>query len=164
MKDKHAEVALLLAEVRQSQEAQRHLQLYFDAYLDKRPLHASMRSVEQAIVVSDLLVNYYTCTETILFRISQFFENSLSKEKWHQHLLEKMVLEIPGYRPRVLSDESYRSLRELLKFRHFKRYYFSIDYSWDKLDYLIIEYRKLSQCSLKKDFDGFEIFLKSLLE
>jgi hypothetical protein len=33
----------------------------------------------------------------------------------------------------VLSDESHRLLTELMRFRHFKRYYLELDYDREKL-------------------------------
>lgn len=47
-----------------------------------------------------------------------------------------MVLEIEGIRPRVISDDTRDALRELMRFRHFKRYYLEFDYDWDKLVFL----------------------------
>ncbi len=91
-----------------------------------------------ALIVAQVLENYYTCLETLFLRISQYFENSLLKNKWHSDLLDKMILDIEGIRPSVLSSKTYKNLRELMRFRHFKRYYFELDYDWKKLDYLIV--------------------------
>jgi hypothetical protein len=89
------------------------------------------------IVVAHILENCYTAIETALLRISQGFENSLNPERWHADLLDKMLLEMKGIRPRVLSDESHRLLTELMRFRHFKRYYLELDYDWEKLRFLL---------------------------
>ena len=43
-----------------------------------------------ALIVAQVLENYYTCLETLFLRISQYFENSLLKNKWHSDLLDKM--------------------------------------------------------------------------
>ena len=91
-----------------------------------------------ALIVAQVLENYYTCLETLFLRISQYFENSLLKNKWHSDLLDKMILDIEGIRPAVVSSKTYKNLRELMRFRHFKRYYFELDYDWKKLDYLIV--------------------------
>jgi hypothetical protein len=91
-----------------------------------------------ALIVAQILENYYTCLETLFLRISQYFENSLLKNKWHSDLLDKMILDIEGIRPPVVSSKTYKNLRELMRFRHFKRYYFELDYDWKKLDYLIV--------------------------
>jgi len=96
----------------------------------------------ERIVIAQILENSYTAIETALLRLAQEFDNSLSPEKWHTELLDKMLLEKKGIRPRVLSDESHRLLTELMRFRHFKRYYLELDYDWEKLRYLLSVYRR----------------------
>lgn len=117
--------------------------------------------MDQAIVIPDLICSYYTCLETIFLRISQLFENALSSEKWHQDLLHKMTLQVEGVRNSVISDESYHVLTELLRFRHFKRYYFELEYDWDKLDFIQKKFHQVN-VTVKKDLDQFLIFLDRL--
>jgi hypothetical protein len=88
-------------------------------------------------VVAQVLDNTYTAIETALLRISQGFDNTPSHDRWHADLLDKMLLDKPGVRPRVPSDESHRLLTELMRFRHFKRCYLELDYDWAKLRYLL---------------------------
>ena len=94
------------------------------------------------IVVAQILENAYTAVETVLLRVSQSFENSLEGDRWHGDLLDKMTLERKGIRPRVISDQTHRLLVELMRFRHFKRYYLDLDYDWEKLKYLVSVYRR----------------------
>jgi hypothetical protein len=101
------------------------------------------RAIEKAVLLADIFVNYYTCSETLFFRISQFFENSLPTEKWHSELLRKMNLTIPDIREQVISDETFSILDDFRKFRHFKRYYFSMDYDWDRLEFLRKKFQRL---------------------
>jgi hypothetical protein len=110
-----------------------------------------------------VVTNYYTCLETIFLRISQFFENQLNSEKWHKHLLEKMRIQINGVREQAISDDTYYLLLELLKFRHFKRYYFEFNYDIDKIIFLE---KKIEQVDplVKKDMDTFLRFLQKLTE
>jgi hypothetical protein len=93
--------------------------------------------LDEAMIVTQALTNYYTCIETLFVHISKFFENNLDKEQWHRSLLEKMTLEIEDVRPKVICESVYHGLLELLKFRHFSRYYFELDYDWDKLKFLL---------------------------
>ena len=88
-------------------------------------------------VVAHILETSYTAIETGLLRVSQGFDNSLGRDRWHADLLDKMLLEKKGVRPRVLSDESHRLLTELMRFRRFKRYYLELDYDWEKLRFLL---------------------------
>ena len=118
--------------------------------------------LEEAMVVTQALTNYYTCLETLFLRISKFFENNLEREQWHRSLLEKMTLEIEDVRPRVISDAVYNSLLELLKFRHFARYYFELDYDWDKLRFLLKKFNAV-HTQARADLSDFDRFLKQLL-
>ena len=98
------------------------------------------RTVEDAIIVSDVMVSFYTCLETAFLRISQFFENALDDARWHEQLLRAMTWTVPEVRERVISDATFAALSELRRFRHFKRYYFSFDYDWDRLDLVRAKY------------------------
>ena len=101
---------------------------------------AARQSTENAIIVSDVFVSFYTCIETAFLRISQFFENALDDSRWHEQLLRAMTRTIPSVRERVISDASYTSLSEIRWFRHFKRYYFSFDHDWERLELVRSKY------------------------
>ena len=124
----------LMAEIRKTKEILANI---FDLYKSKIEwICMGEKSIEKAVLLADIFVKYYTCSETLFFRISQFFENSLPKEKWRAELLRKINLSIPEVREQVISDKAYAMFDEFRKFRHFKRYYFSMDYDWDRLEYL----------------------------
>jgi hypothetical protein len=57
-----------------------------------------------------ILESAYTAIETLFVRISQAFGNHLIADRWHADLLDKMVLEIPGVRPRVIAPDKPPSL------------------------------------------------------
>ena len=128
-------------------------------YSDELPLVG--KTDRSALMVAGLLENYYTCLETIFVRISQFFENNLAPQRWHSELLEKMTIELEGKRIAVVSDENYSRLLELLKFRHFRRYYFELEYDWDRLEFLR---KKLQQAHavVIEDLAKFNRFLKQI--
>lgn len=119
------------------------------------------RTPNASLIVAGLLENYYTCLETIFLRISQFFENDLDPGHWHADLLEKMTLQIEGVRVPAISSDNYGNLAELLKFRHFRRYYFELEYDWDRLDFLVKK-MQAAHPSVKKDLEGFLVFLDRL--
>ena len=98
------------------------------------------RSTENAIIVSDVMVSFYTCLETAFLRISQFFENALDGARWHEQLLRAMIWTVPDVRDRVISDATLAALSELRRFRHFKRYYFAFDYDWEQLELVRSKY------------------------
>ena len=114
-----------------------------------------------AVFVAQLLDNYYTALETLFLRVSQFFENTLASSRWHADLLDKMSLQVPGVRPRLLAEDTAKLLRELMRFRHFKRYYLELDYDWAKLDYLMSVYDR-ARPLVRRDLDRFLDFLDSL--
>jgi hypothetical protein len=118
--------------------------------------------LDEAMIVTQALTNYYTCLETVFLRISKFFENSLDKEQWHRSLLEKMTLEIEDVRPKVIGDHVFQGLLELLKFRHFARYYFELDYDWDKLRFLLKKFNAI-HTEVRAELSDFDRFLQKLL-
>lgn len=152
-----SEVLALLQELRKSLEVLRKIEEFYES--QRTDIWESPnRTQVQAIVFAEILVNYYTCVETAFFRIAQFFENNLSSERWHQDLLDRMTIELPSIRPRVLSDETQRLLRELLRFRHFKRYYFEFEYDWDRLEFL----RKKFEAARPRVLEELNRFMKVL--
>jgi hypothetical protein len=94
------------------------------------------RTGNAAVMIAGLFENYYTCVETAFQKISQHFENHLEPDRWHAELLSKMTLRIDGVRIPAVSDANYPALLELQRFRHFRRYYYDLDYDWDRLDFL----------------------------
>ena len=119
------------------------------------------RTPISALIVAGLLENYYTCLETIYLRIAQSFENKLEAARWHNDLLQKMTLEIEGVRTAAVSDEAFPPLFELLKFRHFKRYYFELEYDWERLDYLVTKLRQAHPL-VTRDLERFVRFAGTL--
>jgi len=119
------------------------------------------RKNTSAIVIAEMMVDYYTCAETVFLRASQFFENHLDDDRWHADLLDRMTLRIEGVRDPVIGEETARWLDELMKFRHFHRYYFELDYDWDKLDYLQTTFSKVVK-RLPSDIESFARFLRQL--
>lgn len=156
-----SEIRTLRGEVQQAFSVLERLERYlcdFEAsrLIDKEP------GTEEAMVVAQSLSNYYTCLETAFLRISRYFENNLSSQNWHRDLLEKMTLEIEEIRPRIISAETHHDLLELLKFRHFTRYYFELDYDWDKLRFLLKKFHDVRP-RVKTELRQFDAFLFGLL-
>ena len=110
---------------------------------------------------AQLLDNTYTALETLFLRVSQRFENSLDTSHWHTDLLDKMKIHVPGVRERVLSEKTHALLLELLKFRHFRRYYFDVELDWEKLDFLLGVYDRALPL-VRADIEQFKDFLRRL--
>jgi hypothetical protein len=133
-----------------------------------RKIHADFRQKEfiilgkstyAAMVLSQIFVDFYTCLETFLFRVSQEFENNLRREHWHKELLQQMTLQIAEIRPAVLSEETFNFLNEILVFRHFRRYYFDYHYDWEKIEMIEKKYLTVFPL-LTNDLNHFMMFLK----
>jgi hypothetical protein len=160
MSEKYSNTAILEQEFFKTEKILEKMNLFYTSFTCKE-LPRMGRSTSSAIVMAEIFTDFYTCLETLFLRISRFFENSLSREKWHQDLLEKMTLEIKNVRIPLLREETQAILFEFLKFRHFKRYYFQFEYDWDKLDYLDKKYHQV--CGLlKEDLEKFKAFLRKL--
>ena len=72
-----------------------------------------------------------------------------------------MTIQEPGVRLHVISLEARAILFEMLQFRHFSRYYYDLEYDWDRLEFLWKKFTDL-QPILARDLDAFEKFLESL--
>jgi hypothetical protein len=119
------------------------------------------RTARSAMLVAGLLENYYTCSETIFVRISRFFENNIQPERWHKELLSRMTLEYPDIRPRIISDRTEYNLAELMRFRHFKRYYFGTAYDWTRIDELVIRLETV-HTDLVSELGAFLVWLDQM--
>jgi hypothetical protein len=114
-----------------------------------------------AMVLSQVFTDSYTIIETFFFRVAQFFESSLSGTEWHKELLEQMRLEVPGVRVAIISDKTFEVCAELLRFRHFRRYFFELEYDWDRIEMVRKKYLQV-QPLLFTDFDRFFDFLEKI--
>ena len=114
-----------------------------------------------AVMVAGLSESYYTCIETAYHKISQHFENHLNPARWHAELLKKMTLSIEGIRIPAVSDDAYLHLQELQRFRHFKRYYFELEYDWDRIDFLLKKLHTVHPM-VHRDLELFIKFLREL--
>ena len=113
------------------------------------------------VVLAEIITDYYTCLETAFVRVSKTFENNLEKSRWHTNLLERMIIEIPGIRKALLTDRSYNLLKEIMRFRHFKTYYFELDYDKDRIDFIEKKYKEAVPLVLQ-ELEQYIIFLQKL--
>ncbi|MFP3959868.1 MAG: hypothetical protein ACLFUX_06850 [Spirochaetaceae bacterium] len=78
-------IAALRAEIERSLDVLQRVESYYDEYT-ATALNPEDPTRENRIVIAEILANYYTGLETIFLRISQFFENQLSTDRWHGDL------------------------------------------------------------------------------
>lgn len=84
------------------------------------------------------LHNLYCAHEDLFKIVSAFWENSMdSGGAFHKNLLRRMLLQIEGVRPALLSEESFRHLDELRSFRHVFRHAYSYGLDSERVLYLL---------------------------
>ena len=148
-----AEQKVLVGEVQSATEILRKLHGYLSEFASDR-LPAMGKNADSAFIVAGALENYYTAVETLFVRISQGFENDLPANRWHAELLHKMTITVPETRPRVILDATAAHLTELMRFRHFRRYYFGLDFDWRRLDALVAVFHD-AHTALVSDLERF---------
>lgn len=154
------EPALLLAEIDKIQRVLASVRQRLES-ARRQELVQLGRNQLTAVFIAQLLETFYTAVETLFLRISQHFENRLADERWHADLLDKMTLRVSGVREQVIREQTAALLNELMRFRHFKRYYLELDFDWAKLDYLLDVYERLLPL-LDHDLQEFKSFLVRL--
>ena len=152
---------VLLGELEKGMDVTDGIFLFFEQCL-REDIPKLGRSRSAAVLLAGIIDNYYTGLETMFFRISQFFENSLSKDRWHTDLLQRMCISIKDERIEVIKDETFLCLDEIRRFRHFNRHYFNFDYDWDRIDFLIKKIRQVHPLVIS-DINNFIKFLHNLM-
>jgi HepT-like protein len=111
-----------------------------------------------------LLHNLYCTLEDLWQEVARTFENRLEDPaRYHRELLQRMHLEIPGIRPRVLNTASYQLLNELRGFRHIFRH--AYDYELDEGRLRQLKARlALGWTAVAEDLENFRRFLQEGLE
>ena len=154
-------IAALAAEIDAALPVLDRIDRFYDQFQEQQA--TARRSIENAIILSDVFVSFYTCVETAFLRISQFFENALDSSRWHEQLLRAMTRTIPSVRERVISDTSYTALSELRRFRHFKRYYFAFDHDWERLELVRSKYLTC-RAPVRTELAAYSVYLRRLAE
>lgn len=89
----------------------------------------NLNSWENGYVFALKTQQLFTALEELFKQIAKAFENHIEDlGNYHRELLIRMVTEIPGIRPAVLTQESFLLLDKVRVFRHFIRH----AYDWIK--------------------------------
>jgi hypothetical protein len=76
----------------------------------------------------------YNVTERALERICDAFENHFEKQgDYHERLLQRLSLQVPGIRPTFVPADRLSLLRELKGFRHVVRHAYDLTLRADRL-------------------------------
>lgn len=83
------------------------------------------------------LARLYNIFEKILERICSGFENHFEKRgDYHERMLQRLALELPGIRPAFIPQEFVPTVRELKGFRHLVRHAYDIEFQEDRVKVL----------------------------
>jgi len=160
MKEKN-KIEKLIEDIKTAQKILANNDAYYVEFKTKK-LSRYGKDKMTAIVMSKILATFYESLETMFLKISSFFENDLSSDRWHKQLLENMTIQIENTRERVISDKTYSILDGFLDFKHFFRYDFTLNYEWKKLEELEEKYAQV-QPLLKQDIEKFINFLRKII-
>ena len=84
------------------------------------------------------LHNLYCAFEDLFKLVTGFWENNVPTDgEFHIHLLKRMLIQIQGIRPALLSDESYICLNEMRGFRHAFRHAYSYGLDEERVAFLL---------------------------
>jgi hypothetical protein len=80
------------------------------------------------------LARFYTVLERMLENVCEAFENHFERDgDWHEKLLTRLSLDLPGMRPALIPESAVGSLRELKRFRHLIRHAYDLTLREDRL-------------------------------
>lgn len=97
------------------------------------------------------LNRFYNVLEKSFERLCGAFENHFEKSgDYHERLLERVSLDLPGIRPRFLPLEHKSQVRELKSFRHFFRHAYDPILRRDRLSELVAD-----ACAVSAAFPGW---------
>jgi len=80
----------------------------------------------------------YNVVEKAFERICTAFENHFEKRgDYHERLIKRIALEIPGFRPAFLPGDQVARVRDLKNFRHVFRHAYELELRKDRLAELV---------------------------
>lgn len=109
------------------------------------------------------LQDFYNTVEKIFQQIAQEIDGSLpSGDAWHQQLLQRMTVAIPGHRPAVIDAKLATILGEYLRFRHLFHHIYGFELDWARIEPLLVDLSTVMARFLQQ-IDAFLVFLQTLL-
>jgi hypothetical protein len=80
------------------------------------------------------LARLYNIVEKILERICHGFENHFEKQgDYHERLIQRLALDLPGIRPAFIPRDAVRAVRELKGFRHVVRHAYDLEFREERM-------------------------------
>lgn len=149
------QILIFLAEF--TQQFEQIVSIYSTLERKTNKLTADHVSAELVESTGYWLHNLYCAYEDLFNIVASFWENNIvTNGAYHKNLLKHMMLQIPGIRPALLSEESFKALDELRAFRHVFRHAYS--YGLDDERVLFLLRRVLKQKSVVlHDIEQFKV-------
>jgi hypothetical protein len=92
------------------------------------------------------LARSYNIIEQAGLRVAREFENQIEKDGgWHEGLLRRLTLEIPGIRPPFFPAALRPALDELRRFRHFVHHAYDVELREDRIQELAATVQSLGR-------------------
>jgi len=155
-----SKLVVLQSEILRDLDKLKHLLEKFTAsYKKYHRLKEYAYLVESAFYVNQI----YTGFERMFENIAETFENSVDGKSWHKSLLDRMLLEIKGYRPAVISQSAHRCLNQLRAFRHFFRHTYDFDLEDDKFSIVAARVQELEKI-YQGDIEKFLLYIEKLIK
>ena len=126
------DAALLKADIQDEISKLQRVVDEFRPFLPKLELSDHEVVSYDKMVVGYLLHSFYNGCENIFRSVARFFENEVTPDSWHRDLLQRMKLDVGGYRPRLISEDVYRLLDDFRGFRHRFRHSYSFELDWER--------------------------------
>ena len=111
----------------------------YDLLENKTTVLSRKRTAPESVESSGYWLHNLFCAYEDLFKIvSAFWENSIVNDgAFHRTLIRRMLLNIEGVRPALLSEKSFRHLDELRGFRLAFRHAYSYGLDGERVVYLL---------------------------
>ena len=111
----------------------------YDLLEKKTTVLSKKRIAPESVESSGYWLHNLFCAYEDLFKIvSAFWENSIINDgAFHRTLIRRMLLNIEGVRPALLSEKSFQHLDELRGFRHAFRHAYSYGLDGERVVYLL---------------------------
>lgn len=137
------------------------LKIYFSVEKKTEWLRRDVDNEDLTNSLAYKLHNLYSAYEDIFKLVAGFFENQIEGSiRYHIGLLKRMLIEIEGIRPNLLSEESFRVLDELRGFRHLFRHAYGYELEAERVIRLA-EKSEMLKKTFERDFELFKGSLKS---
>ena len=136
----------------------------YDLLETRLKILSKKKTVPESVESSGYWLHNLFCAYEDLFKIvSAFWENNIGNDgAFHRSLIRRMLLNIEGVRPALLSEKSFRHLDELRGFRHAFRHAYSYGLDGERVVYLFKKVMK-EKAGVLSELNAFRKKVASVL-